>query len=170
MVSTVLAEGYSLLWQQLENPISDDQPSLRCFCVQMLQNIMSSTLVTSANTRPKNILFSCTGIKSGLGGKQNPCLHWAMRYHARIVLSGGFKGWKVSGMGAGRGLWGAASQSLTPISRTGQARGQLGQLQPLASGTSAEHQPPGGSGMTHCVGWEMESCSLSGAGTECQGL
>lgn len=47
---------------------------------------------------------------------------------------------------------GPDSQSLIPTSRTRQAREQLAQLQPLASGTFPEHQPTGGAGLAWPMG------------------
>lgn len=151
MVSLILVEGYSHLWHIWGTPFLMTSPPWTTFvCRNSSPAIMPSTLVTSVNARPKNVLFSCTSMKSGLDRKQKH--HWAVRYPAKKILSGSFKRWKISAVGVLRGLWGPASQSLSPKSRTGQARGQLGQLQPLDSAMSAKHQPPGGSGLTQPMG------------------
>lgn len=123
MVSTVVVEGYCLLQHTWGPQFLTTSPPWAAFvCRCSSQTIMPSTLVTSVGTRPKNVQFSSVATKSGLGGQQKACLHWTMRYHARRFLSGSLKGWKVSGLGTVRSLWGQGLTARAWSLRPGQGR------------------------------------------------
>lgn len=124
---------YSPCWRLMSssthmgNSVSDEPPSLsRCVSVHSSQTSIQSTPATSVSSRPKNVLFSSTGVTSGLGGQYKACLHYSrtMRYGARRCLSGNGEGRQLPGPGAARkGSKGCEGRGLSSPARPAPALG-----------------------------------------------